>query len=115
MRVLVCGGRRYTDWQRLAWVLDAAHAAHGFDELASGAASGADGLALAWARERGVPARAYPADWKGEGRAAGPARNRRMLADFKPELVIAFPGGAGTAHMMRIARAAGVWTVEVEP
>ena len=31
-----------------------------------------------------------------------------MLADFQPELVVAFPGGVGTAHMVQIARAAEV-------
>jgi hypothetical protein len=36
-----------------------------------------------------------------------------MLTEGKPELVVAFPGGRGTAHMMRIAREAGVEVVEV--
>ena len=114
MRAIVCGGRRYTDWQRLQAVLDGAHAAHALEELATGNAPGADTLANAWARERGVPLTLFRADWAADGRAAGPARNRRMLAEFRPDLVIAFPGGDGTAHMVRIARAAGVRVVEVE-
>jgi UDP-N-acetylmuramoylalanine-D-glutamate ligase len=31
-----------------------------------------------------------------------------MLRDGRPELVVAFPGGKGTAHMVKLARAAGV-------
>jgi hypothetical protein len=36
-----------------------------------------------------------------------------MLAEFQPTLVIAFPGGRGTAHMVRIAKDAGVQVMEV--
>jgi hypothetical protein len=36
-----------------------------------------------------------------------------MLDDGKPELVVAFPGGRGTADMMRRAREAGVEVIEV--
>ena len=50
----------------------------------------------------------FPADWKTYGRAAGPLRNARMIAEGKPDLVLAFPGGRGTADMTRKARAAGV-------
>jgi hypothetical protein len=48
------------------------------------------------------------ADWNTHGRAAGPIRNQRMLDEVKPELVVAFPGGRGTADMVRRAREAGV-------
>lgn len=36
-----------------------------------------------------------------------------MLSEGKPSLVVAFPGGEGTADMVRKARAAGVEVVEV--
>lgn len=42
------------------------------------------------------------------GKAAGPIRNQRMLDEGKPDLVVAFPGGRGTADMVRRAKAAGV-------
>jgi len=35
-----------------------------------------------------------------------------MLKDGRPDIVLAFPGGTGTADMMRRARAAGVRVVE---
>lgn len=109
MRVIVCGGREYKDRERLYDVLDG----HGIVEVAQGGAPGADTLAFDWAWSRGVPVKAFPADWKAHGRAAGPIRNQRMLDEFKPDAVIAFPGGRGTADMVRRARAAGVHVAEV--
>ena len=50
-------------------------------------------------------------DWA-LGRKAGPIRNQRMLDDGKPDLVIAFSGGKGTAGMMAIARRAGVKIIQ---
>jgi hypothetical protein len=36
-----------------------------------------------------------------------------MLREGRPDLVAAFPGGRGTAHMVRIAREAGVEVVHM--
>jgi hypothetical protein len=36
-----------------------------------------------------------------------------MLREGKPDLVIAFPGGRGTAHMTRIALEAGLKVIEI--
>lgn len=79
-----------------------------------GGARGADSLAAYWAAHSGVPFETYQADWKQHGRGAGPIRNKRMLSEGKPDLVVAFPGGSGTAHMVRIAREAGVKVMEVD-
>lgn len=59
---------------------------------------------------QGVRVLAWPAAWETEGRAAGPKRNRRMLAIARaagPTTVIALPGGRGTADMLRAASEAG--------
>ena len=92
--------------------LDAIHREKTITRLIHGAARGADSLAAAWARSRGIPALAFPADWKQDGKAAGFIRNARMLRDGRPELVVAFPGGNGTAHMVKLARSAGVTVLE---
>jgi len=76
--------------------------------LAHGGASGADRLAGAWATARGLEVEVFEAGWEAYGRSAGPRRNERMLRDFVPDLVVAFPGGRGTADMVRRARGAGV-------
>ena len=70
-------------------------------------------MAFRWAAERNVFQRVFFAKWALIGRGAGPLRNQQMLREGKPDLVLAFPGGKGTAHMVRIARKAGVPVQEV--
>ena len=112
MRVLITGGRNFAG-RALMWsTLDRLHAEHHFTLLIHGDARGADRLAGEWARERGIEVLACPADWKRYGRGAGPKRNRQML-DERPDLVVAFPGGSGTRHMVLIAEDAGVKVIVV--
>jgi cephalosporin hydroxylase len=111
--VLVCGGRAYKDRVKVYEVLDMAHAANPIGLLLHGGARGADALADEWQKSRAVRTRRYNADWLGQGRAAGVIRNQLMLVDGKPDLVIAFPGGRGTADMIRRAKAAGVPVAEI--
>ena len=40
-------------------------------------------------------------------------RNREMLERGRPDLVIAFPGGPGTANMVKLAREAGIEVIKV--
>lgn len=104
---LVCGGRAFLNHRTVARVLDRARESLDVVEIGTGGATGADRLAEEWARDRGVPFRVCPADWRKHGKAAGPIRNRLMLTLFEPDLVIAFPGGAGTADMVAAAKACG--------
>jgi hypothetical protein len=108
MRILVCGGRDYSDAARLFAMHNAIHHDRAASEVIHGAARGADSLGASWAKSRGIPARAYPADWTKHGKSAGYRRNELMLADGKPNLVVAFPGWKGTAHMVGLASAAGI-------
>lgn len=111
-RVIVCGGRDYTDRKRLESVLNGLQlGAH--DLLIQGGARGADTFANEWAKRRGVPRAEFPANWTGEGRAAGGLRNQRMLDVAMPDLVVAFPGGPGTRDMVRRARRARLKVIEV--
>lgn len=107
-------GREYADREKLAAVLADLRRARGATVLIAGGARGADTLAEEWAKAQGLPCTVYMADWEGLGRKAGPIRNQRMLDEGKPDLVIAFPGGRGTADMIRRAREAGVETIEVQ-
>lgn len=113
MRVLVCGGRSFTDFERLKSQLDSLHACMRFSTLIEGGAVGADTLARAWAEDAGICVEEYFADWLAYGRAAGPIRNKRMLDEGRPNLVIAFPGGRGTANMVMQATQAGVRVIEI--
>lgn len=102
-RVLVCGGRDYRHASRVYQVLDNIRPS----EVCQGGASGADSYAASWCRVYDVPCKEYRANWA-MGKVAGRIRNEHMLRDFQPDLVVAFPGGVGTAHMVAIARDAGV-------
>lgn len=113
MRVLACGGRDYRDFEVVKRELDYLYLIEGVDVLIEGGARGADTLARVWAVQRGVRVETYPAEWDVYGKAAGARRNAQMLAEGKPNLVVAFPGGRGTADMVRQAKAAGVPVVFV--
>jgi hypothetical protein len=54
------------------------------------------------------PVSTFFAAWHEHGRGAGPIRNRQMLEEGRPDLVVAFPGGHGTAGMIKLALKAGV-------
>lgn len=107
VRALVCGGRDYTD-RAFLWMSLDAYGPPEIGEIVSGMAPGADALAAEWAERFGFPLHKFHADWKAHGRAAGPIRNQRMLDEGKPDVIIAFPGGRGTADMVRRAKAAGI-------
>ena len=111
--VLVCGGRSYRDVKMVNVVLDAIDLKAPIALVMQGAATGADECARAWAARRAVACLSVPADWGRLGRAAGPLRNQRMLDDWSPSVVVAFPGGAGTADMVRRARSGRVPVLEV--
>ena len=114
MRVLVCGGRDFNKKQFVDDYLDYVRQEYGpIEVLISGQAKGTDELAEAWAIFNWIPYVGYKADWNTHGRAAGPIRNQQMLDEGKPDIVIAFPGGRGTADMVSRAKKAGVKVIEV--
>lgn len=111
MRFLICGGRDFDDYAMLSYVLDQYDMKEG-DTVIHGDAHGADRMAGKYATERGVPVEAYPAAWHLHGKHAGPIRNRKMLDEGKPDIIIAFPGGKGTANMIEIGEKAGVPVID---
>ncbi len=125
MRVLVCGGRAYSNEAKVFETLNIVHADRAITCIIHGDAGyideddtvfGADKLAGVWAdRHWGVTTEVYPAQWDKYGRRAGYLRNREMLVVGKPDLVVAFPGKAGTAMMIRLAKEADISVIEVLP
>lgn len=114
-RWLVCGGRSYSNADIVNETLDRLCIERGNPEIViQGGAVGADFLAQHWANHRRILSKSYPADWVTYKNAAGPIRNSQMLKDGKPDLVIAFPGGKGTADMVRKAELADVEVIRVE-
>ena len=118
MRVLVCGSRDFQAGTGLFEALDMLHMEHELTLIIEGEAKGADTLAREWAEMRDIPVLKFPADWKKYGRAAGPIRNKQMLDEGKPDLVMAFPSNGlknskGTKNMVEQARAAGITTIVI--
>lgn len=106
MKVLVCGGRAFRNVAFLNKVLDEQS---DITEIISGGANGADMLGILWANKNKIKTTVFMAEWNNKyGKAAGPLRNQRMLDEGKPDLVIAFPGGVGTADMVYRSKQAGI-------
>lgn len=112
LRVLVCGDRNFSDTEYLYEILDECHKNRLIDVIIEGDARGADRIAGYWAKKNKIDLRIFPADWAKYGKAAGPIRNKQMLDEGKPDLVIAFlaPNSIGTANMLAQAQKAGVET-----
>lgn len=131
-RILICGGRtfatkiksqRYFLFRTLDQLCKDRGWISGPDEhenwlprvfVIAGGAKGADTAAIDWAINSWCPYQEYPADWETHGRSAGYIRNKQMLVEGKPDLVVAFPGGKGTAMMVKIAKDANVEVIEVK-
>lgn len=117
-RILVCGGRDFTNRDLMFKTLYDLCDEFGLwsvkDEygntlpdkviIISGKARGADTLAIDWAVINWIDFEEYPALWEIHGRKAGPIRNQQMIDEGKPDIVIAFKGGVGTQDMIRRAR-----------
>ncbi len=114
MRLIVCGGRDYSDSRAVYRALDRLRALGKVSAIIHGGAQGADSIAGRWAENEGIPVDVFVADWERDGRAAGPKRNQRMIDEGRPDGVVAFPGGRGTADMIARAKNAGlkVWQPE---
>lgn len=108
MRVLVCGGRDFDDDVAVDLALREIAASHGQFIVIQGGAPGADKLARKWCQKHRISFVTVEAEWRKHGRAAGPIRNQIMVDEYKPHLVVAFPGGRGTEDMVRRATAAGI-------
>ncbi len=102
---LICGGRDFADQMMFDDVMSRLIDMWGCpSRVVHGAANGADNMADSWGKRMALDVIAVPANWVKYGKAAGPIRNENMLMDYKPKRVIAFPGSAGTADMVRRAK-----------
>lgn len=109
MRILVTGGRQFNDAQMVAEALSQVigDTPHTDVIIIHGDATGADHLADVWAHQNNIQVARCPAPWKKWPLSAGTMRNKAMLL-LEPDIVVSFPGGAGTAHMRNTARKAGI-------
>lgn len=107
MRLLVCGGRHFSDVPKLWRKLDEIDSRWRVSTLIEGASDdvtgpyvGADFWAHMWALAHQKETIRCHAEWNKYGSAAGPIRNARMLSEYRPQMVLATEGGRGTANMI---------------
>lgn len=108
MKLLVCGGRDFTNYKLLSEKIEKITINHTIDTLISGCAKGADSLTLQWAQEKKIKVNTFPAKWDKYGRGAGFIRNLKMLNEATH--VIAFWDGKskGTEHSILNAKKMGL-------
>jgi len=108
MKVLICGDRNWNDAFKIELRLKKLPPG---TVILEGECRGADIIARDAAIHLGFEVRKFPADWDKHGRAAGPIRNREMLAEL-PDLVMAFHSNIekskGTADTVREAKKRGI-------
>ena len=111
MRVLVCGDRNWTDTEAIKRELKN----YSKDTvIVHGACRGADRIAGEIGKELGLTIEEFPADWRKHGKAAGHIRNKQMIDEGKPNLVLAFhsdiESSKVTKNMLRQSEKAGIET-----
>jgi hypothetical protein len=111
-RIIIAGGREIRDYDLIKRAVE--ESGFQISEVVSGMQKsvdaetgekfGADWLGIQWANENNIPVKPFPADWKYEGRAAGPIRNRKM-AEYADGLIAIWDGKSkGTKNMIEEAR-----------
>ena len=114
-RILCFGGRKFLDADRVNNALDMLmeHCpAFRGAAIVHGGAPGADTLAGAWGKANGLCVIRVDANWNFYQLKAGGIRNSWMLTFCSPTYAVSFPGGTGTADMIKKVTAAKVplWT-----
>lgn len=118
MRIVITGSRDHRDSAQVEGVLAELSYQHGLSNLLVGVGdcpTGVDKYVLRWCNRTGAEHIVFRADWRREGRGAGPNRNRRMVDTVRPDRVLAFfwPGSAnrGTSHCAFYAESKGIEVV----
>ena len=109
MRVIIAGGRTFTNFDLMITTLDELFVKT--DEpitVISGTARGADQTGERYADLRGYDVERYPAQWDKYGRSAGYKRNAQM-ADRATHCVVFWDGKSrGSKHMINLAQQKGL-------
>lgn len=101
MKLLIAGSRTISDYSIVRNFLDGWPKKHEITHIVSGGAQGVDGLALRYAKENNLLIKLYLPEWGVFGRAAGPIRNQKMLADSDLLLAVWDGESRGTLDMIK--------------
>ncbi len=113
MKLIVAGGRDFTDYQKLCSILNKI-LEHRTFEVVCGEARGADKLGRKFAEENQLKVHSFPADWDTHGKSAGYIRNKAM-AEFSDACVAFWDGKSrGTKHMIDLATQMSIKVIVVK-
>ena len=125
--ILVCGGRKYSDVDKLYCALDSVVDKQGLwhpdypnncvgQELliVSGGARGADSLARDWAEVRGARINEYFPNWSKYGLRAPALRNGDMFEHERVNLVLAFSPDANAENVVGLANKAKIMVTRIK-
>ncbi len=114
-RVLFTGGRKYDNYGELMQFMHDKFPLFDKDVVfCQGEAKGLDLMIKGYLKGNGYPVFGMDAQWIHYKDAAGSLRNKWMRDFFMPDLLIAFPGGSGTANMIELCneKQITIWRVE---
>ncbi len=123
LRILVCGGRHFENYDLLKNILDKVLKSKNLTpkdvEIVSGQCKGADRLGERWAEETKASVKIFPADWVKYKKSAGPIRNKQMIdyiTCFSDKLVVAFvsPNSKGTKNTIKLAQKNNIPVITTE-
>lgn len=105
IRLLICGGRHYTNYALIRQAVIDLGGKEAIEIVIEGDQWGADKLGGRAGDELGIPVQPEPAEWKKFGNNAGPIRNQAMIDKWHPTYFLAFPdpGSRGTWDMVHRA------------
>ena len=107
MKVIVAGGRDFSDKELLYTSLDAFHKGTPITEVVCGGARGADELGRCWADKNRITVTPMDAEWDKYGKTAGFIRNKQM-GDYADYLIAFWNGtSSGTKHMIEYMKSIG--------
>jgi hypothetical protein len=104
MRVVVTGGREYTDAATVDREMQKVMRSANGRKIVfiNGGARGLDTLVKEWCEARGIPCITMFAPWKSHyEKRSGTIRNQWMIDFGLPTFALVFPGGRGTADMLQ--------------
>lgn len=119
LRILVCGGRHFSDYALLEKTIKDIIAENGCEniEIVSGHCVGADRLGKLYAEKHNAQVKIFPAAWEKYGKRAGSMRNKQMvdyISGFKDKIAVAFISAntKGTRNTIALAKRANTRVIE---
>lgn len=112
MIAIVAGSRYLTDYAFVKSCIEGSGI--NITEVIAGGAKGVDTLAEKWAKEMRIPCKVVQADWKANGKKAGPMRNKVMakVGQVLIAIKISTDPCIGTCNMIECAKNQGLQVLE---